>query len=155
MPHCTGKRKKKKGKSKPKGYQRCLKLKLRKLTTLVQKRSSPDTRSGLLHTPLVLQLNAARSALRTGVTKVAVRKSKKGAALKKWFKEEWVDVKTGKPCGRKSAKKGESKRPYPSCRPKAVAAKMTKAEKASSARRKTGPAKIKHAVTASGRRRKK
>jgi hypothetical protein len=31
---------------------------------------------------------------------------------------------------------------------------MTKAEKASSARRKTGPAKIKHAVTASGRRRK-
>jgi hypothetical protein len=85
---------------------------------------------------------------------VAVRKSKKGAALKKWFKEEWVDVKTGKPCGRKSAKKGESKRPYPSCRPKSVAAKMTKAEKASSARRKTGPKAIKHAVTTSGRRRK-
>jgi hypothetical protein len=83
---------------------------------------------------------------------VAVRKSKKGAALKKWFKEDWVDVKTGKPCGRKSAT--NSKRPYPSCRPKAVAAKMTKAEKASSARRKTGPSKIKHAVTASGRRRK-
>ena len=41
--------------------------------------------------------------------------------LTKWFAEEWVDVKTGKPCGRKSAKK--SKRPYPSCRPKAVAAK--------------------------------
>jgi hypothetical protein len=75
---------------------------------------------------------------------------KKG--LTKWFAEEWVDVKTGKPCGRKSAT--ESKRPYPSCRPKAVAAKMTKSEKASSARRKTGPAKIKHAVTASGKRRK-
>ena len=90
--------------------------------------------------------------LKTGVTKVALRKSKEGAALKKWFKEDWVDVKTGKPCGRKSATK--SKRPYPSCRPKAVAAKMTKAEKASSARRKTGPGKIKHAVTASGRRRK-
>jgi hypothetical protein len=72
--------------------------------------------------------------------------------LTKWFAEEWVDVKTGKPCGRKSAT--ESKRPYPSCRPKAVAAKMTKSEKASSARRKTGPAKIKHAVTASGKRRK-
>ena len=85
---------------------------------------------------------------------MAVRKSKKGAALKKWFKEEWTDVKTGEPCGRKSAKKGESKRPYPSCRPKAVVAKMTKGEKASSARRKTGPAKIKHAVTASGRRRR-
>jgi hypothetical protein len=90
--------------------------------------------------------------LKTGVTKVAVRKSKKGAALKKWFKEEWVDVKTGKPCGRKSATK--SKRPYPSCRPKVVAAKMTKGEKASSARRKTGPKRIQHAVTASGRRRK-
>lgn len=83
---------------------------------------------------------------------MAVRKSKEGAALKKWFKEEWIDVKTGKPCGRKSATK--SKRPYPSCRPKAVAAKMTAEEKKSSARRKTGPAKIKHAVTASGRRRK-
>jgi hypothetical protein len=91
--------------------------------------------------------------LRTGGIKVAVRKSKKGAALKKWFKEEWVDLKTGKACGRKSAK-GDSKRPYPSCRPKAVAAKMTKSEKASSTRRKTGPAKIKHKVTASGRRRK-
>jgi hypothetical protein len=75
---------------------------------------------------------------------------KKG--LTKWFDEEWVDVKTGKSCGRKSAK--NSKRPYPSCRPKAVANKMTKAEKASSARRKTGPKAIKHAVTASGRRRK-
>ena len=73
--------------------------------------------------------------------------------LTKWFKEDWVDLKTGKACGRKSAK-GDSKRPYPSCRPKAVAAKMTKAEKASSTRRKTGPARIKHKVTASGKRRK-
>lgn len=78
--------------------------------------------------------------------------SKPKGGLTKWFKEEWVDVKTGKPCGRKSATK--SKRPYPSCRPKAVAAKMTAAEKKSSVKRKTGPAKIKHAVTASGRRRK-
>jgi hypothetical protein len=78
--------------------------------------------------------------------------SKPKGGLTKWFNEEWVDVKTGKPCGRKSATK--SKRPYPSCRPKAVAAKMTAAEKKSSAKRKTGPAKIKHAVTASGRRRK-
>ena len=78
--------------------------------------------------------------------------SKAEGGLTKWFNENWVDVKTGKPCGRKSATK--SKRPYPSCRPKAVADKMTAAEKKSSARRKTGPAKIKHAVTASGRRRK-
>lgn len=80
---------------------------------------------------------------------------KKG--LTKWFAEEWVDVKTGKPCGRKSAKKKgpkKSQRPYPSCRPKAVVAKMTAAEKRSSAKRKTGPKRIKHAVTASGRRRR-
>ena len=29
--------------------------------------------------------------------------SKPKGGLTKWFKEEWVDVKTGKPCGRKSA----------------------------------------------------
>ena len=79
--------------------------------------------------------------------------AKNQGGLTKWFNEEWIDLKTGKACGRKSAK--DSKRPYPSCRPKAVAAKMTKSEKASSARRKTGPKAIKHAVTASGRRRKK
>jgi len=78
--------------------------------------------------------------------------SKAEGGLTKWFNENWVDVKTGKPCGRKSATK--IKRPYPSCRPKSVADKMTAAEKKSSAKRKTGPAKIKHAVTASGRRRK-
>jgi len=81
-----------------------------------------------------------------------VTKKKPSGGLTKWFKEEWIDVKTGKPCGRKSAK--NSDRPYPSCRPKAVAAKMTKAEKQSSARRKTGPKRIAHAVTASGKRRK-
>jgi hypothetical protein len=83
----------------------------------------------------------------------ASTKSKpKKKGLKKWFGEEWVDLKTGKPCGRKSAK-GTSKRPYPSCRPKEVAEKMTAAEKKSSKVRKTGPAKIKHKVTASGKRR--
>ena len=72
--------------------------------------------------------------------------------LTKWFKEDWRDLKTGKKCGRSGKEK--NKRPYPSCRPKAVADKMTAAEKRSSSARKTGPAKIKHAVTASGRRRK-
>ena len=72
--------------------------------------------------------------------------------LTKWFKEEWVDLKTGKECGRKSASK--SKRPYPSCRPKAVAKKMTAAEKKSSVKRKTSSKPIKHKVTASGKRRK-
>lgn len=64
---------------------------------------------------------------------MTVRKTKKGSALKRWFKEDWVDVKTGKPCGRK---KGE-KRGTPYCRPsKRVSSKtpktsseMTKAEK--------------------------
>lgn len=74
--------------------------------------------------------------------------------LRKWFKEDWRDIKTGEKCGRKSAK-GGSKRAYPACRPKKVADKMTKGEKKSAASRKTGPARVKYAVTASGRRRKK
>ena len=45
---------------------------------------------------------------------MAVRKTKKGASLKRWFKEEWIDVRTGEPCGRR---KGE-KRGTPYCRPK-------------------------------------
>ena len=64
---------------------------------------------------------------------MAVRKTKKGAALKRWFKEDWKDVRTGKACGRK---KGE-KRGTPYCRPtKKVSSKtpktsseMTKSEK--------------------------
>ena len=57
--------------------------------------------------------------------------------LTKWFKEDWVDIKTGKKCGRKKAK--GSKRPYPACRPKAVAAKMTKAEKDAAKAKKNRP----------------
>jgi hypothetical protein len=45
---------------------------------------------------------------------MAVKKTEKGASLKRWFKEEWIDVRTGKPCGRS---KGE-KRGVPYCRPK-------------------------------------
>ena len=64
-----------------------------------------------------------------------MRKTAKGAALKRWFKEKWVDVRTGKPCGRQ---KGE-KRGTPYCRPsKRVSSKtpktkgeMTKSEKQS------------------------
>ena len=66
---------------------------------------------------------------------MAVRKTKKGADLKRWFKEEWVDVRTGKKCGRK---KGE-KRGTPYCRPKKrvssktpkTSGEMTAAEKKS------------------------
>jgi len=54
---------------------------------------------------------------------MAVRKTAKGAALKRWFKEDWKDVRTGKPCGRKE---GES-RGTPYCRPsKRVSSKTPK-----------------------------
>ncbi|SVC30089.1 uncharacterized protein METZ01_LOCUS282943, partial [marine metagenome] len=66
--------------------------------------------------------------------------------LTRWFEENWVDVKTGKPCGRS---KGE-KRGYPACRPsKRVSSKtpktvgeMTKSEKERFKREKTGKKKI-------------
>ena len=79
--------------------------------------------------------------------------------LRKWFKEDWRDVATGKPCGRKSAAK--SKRKYPACRPKAGADKMSKGQKSAAVRKKrkagnTGgkPTSIKWSVSPSGRKRK-
>jgi hypothetical protein len=54
---------------------------------------------------------------------MAVRKTEKGASLKRWFKEDWKDVRTGKPCGRQ---KGED-RGTPYCRPsKRVSSKTPK-----------------------------
>ena len=54
---------------------------------------------------------------------MAVRKTDKGLALKRWFKEKWVDTRTGKPCGRR---KGE-KRGTPYCRPsKRISSKTPK-----------------------------
>ena len=72
------------------------------------------------------------------------RKVKGG--LTRWLEENWVDVKTGKPCGRS---KGE-KRDYPACRPsKRVSSKtpktvgeMTASEKARFKREKTSSKKI-------------
>ena len=71
---------------------------------------------------------------------MAVRKTKEGANLKRWFQEKWVDVRTGKACGRK---KGEG-RGTPYCRPsKRVSSKtpktsgeMSSAEKAKKIREK-------------------
>ena len=66
---------------------------------------------------------------------MAVRKTAKGASLKRWFKEKWVDVRSGKPCGRR---KGE-KRGTPYCRPsKRVSSKTpaTASEITSSQKRK-------------------
>jgi len=70
--------------------------------------------------------------LRTGVTRVAVRKSKSGASLKKWFGQNkgkgWVDCKTGKPCGRSGAK--DKRKSYPACRPTKAACKSAGAKTA-------------------------
>ena len=67
-------------------------------------------------------------------------------SLKRWFKEKWEDVKTGKPCGRQ---KGET-RGYPACRPsKRISSKtpkttgeMSAKEKARFKREKTSSKKI-------------
>ena len=82
---------------------------------------------------------------RRNVAKSSPNPRAKGG-LTRWFKENWVDVKTGKPCGRS---KGE-KRGYPACRPsKRVSSKtpktvgeMSAAEKARFKREKTGSKKI-------------
>ena len=71
---------------------------------------------------------------------MAVRKTKEGANLKRWFKEKWVDVRTGKTCGRR---KGE-KRGTPYCRPSKrissktvkTASEMSSSEKAKKIREK-------------------
>ena len=74
------------------------------------------------------------------------KSSKTKGGLDRWFKEKWVDVKTGKPCGRQ---KGED-RGYPACRPsKRVSSKtpktvkeMSASEKARFKREKTSSKKI-------------
>jgi len=72
-------------------------------------------------------------------------------SLKRWFDEKWVDVKTGKPCGRK---KGES-RAYPACRPSKrvnkktpkTTGEMSSKEKAKFKREKTSGKKISYRHT--------
>ena len=72
--------------------------------------------------------------------------ARSSGGLTRWFKEKWVDVKTGKPCGRS---KGEN-RAYPACRPKKrvssktpkTVGEMTKSEKEKFKREKTGKKKI-------------
>ena len=68
-------------------------------------------------------------------------------SLDRWFKEKWVDVKSGKQCGRGKNEKG---RPYPACRPSVKVSKktpkttseMSKEEKERFKREKTGPKNI-------------
>jgi hypothetical protein len=67
--------------------------------------------------------------------------------LERWFDEKWVDIKSGKPCGRQE---GEKRAGYPACRPsKRVSEKtpktvgeMSVVEKARFRREKTSADKI-------------
>jgi hypothetical protein len=77
-----------------------------------------------------------------------VAKSKKPrGGLGRWFAEDWIDIKTGKPCGRQE---GEKRRSYPACRPsKRVSAatpktsgELSKKEKDKFKREKTGSKRI-------------
>lgn len=69
--------------------------------------------------------------------------------LGKWFGERWVDVKTGKPCGRSGSEKYV--RAYPACRPAEAAAKMSQGQKAAMSKKKTGPARKSWPISPSGR----
>jgi Family of unknown function (DUF5872) len=73
-----------------------------------------------------------------------------GGGLGKWFAEDWKDIKTGKSCGRSGGEKG--KRPYPACRPAHAAAEMSKVEKQTMSREKTGPERKSWSVSPSGER---
>lgn len=67
--------------------------------------------------------------------------------LGRWFEEEWIDIKTGKPCGRKE---GEKRKGYPACRPSKrvsadtpkTASELTSKEKKKFKREKTSAKKI-------------
>jgi hypothetical protein len=67
--------------------------------------------------------------------------------LDRWFAEKWVDVKTGKTCGRQE---GESRKGYPACRPSKrvssetpkTSSEMSSAEKAKFKRNKTSSQRI-------------
>lgn len=72
------------------------------------------------------------------------------AGLGKWFGEKWVDVKTGKACGRSGEEK--SSRAYPACRPAAAAKKLSSAQRKSMVERKTGPTRQSWPVSPSGKR---
>ena len=81
--------------------------------------------------------------------------ARSSGGLTRWFKEKWVDVKTGKPCGRSKG----GKRGYPACRPSKrvssktpkTASEMSASEKSRFKREKTSSKKI----TYQHRRRKK
>ena len=72
---------------------------------------------------------------------LATRKVAKGDGLRKWFSrnkgKDWVNCKTGGPCGRKSRKSGGS---YPACRPTMAQCKSAKGKAAT--RKKTSSKRV-------------
>jgi len=84
-----------------------------------------NTRSEVAVTKLSLQKPNQRGGKPVPRKRKGNGKAKGG--LKRWFAEKWVDVKTGKPCGRS---KGEKRKGYPACRPsKRVSSKTPKTTK--------------------------
>jgi hypothetical protein len=83
----------------------------------------------------------------TGVTIGNKKSGGQHGGLDRWFAEKWVDVKTGKACGRQE---GESRAGYPACRPSRrvssqtpkTSSEMSAAEKAKFKRNKTGSERI-------------
>ena len=65
--------------------------------------------------------------------------------LKKWFKQNWVDIGSPKKgggfakCGRSKQKK-DAKRKYPKCVPRAKAMRMTESQRRSAVKRKRSKA---------------
>jgi len=94
-------------------------------------KTTQNTSTGEYNYYRLYDKNKLKEAATSPINKV--RKTEKGASLKRWFKEEWIDVRTGKPCGRT---KGDG-RGVPYCRPKKrissktpkTASEMSSAEK--------------------------
>ena len=81
---------------------------------------------------------------------MARKKSRAPGGLTDWFKEKWVDVKTGKPCGRK---KSETKRKgYPACRPTKRVSSKTPKTKSEMSKRQLAKKKREKSKVGMGRR---
>jgi hypothetical protein len=91
--------------------------------------------------------NLGKAKFTPGISyKYAFKKGGQHGGLDRWFAEKWVDVKTGKACGRQE---GESRAGYPACRPsKRISSKTPKTSSEMSSQEK---AKFKASKTSSQR----
>jgi hypothetical protein len=87
------------------------------------------------------------AAIRTYMKTLGYKNGGQHGGLDRWFAEKWVDVKTGKACGRQE---GEKRASYPACRPSKrvssetpkTSSEMSSAEKAKFKRTKTSSERI-------------